>query len=225
MARHKAGYPPSPFGSRLLEYQRRAGSYRQCHLQGHEDSRPSPHASEHVQANTRITSRHMKCLQGQRSSVLAWNDATCRKCCYRRDVCAGHQNQQPKEILHPTTTPELPWYEIGTDIFAWEGQQYLVTIDCYSKYIEVDRLRDLSTTTTIDVLQSEICRHSIPMILRSDNGAQFVSQEFTPFCTKYNIMQRTSSPAFPQADGKAERAVQTVKRPWKKGQGLSTSEL
>ena len=108
-----------------------------------------------------------KCLQGAREA-LYWPGMTQQvvNVVIDCDVCARHQNQQPKETLHPTTTPELPWYEIGTDIFAWEGQQYLVTIDYYSKYIEVDQLRDLSTTTTIDVLKSQICRHGIPVVLR-----------------------------------------------------------
>ena len=141
------------------------------------------------------------------------------------DVCAGHQHRQPKETLRPTKTPELPWYEVGTDIFAWEGQQYLVTIDYYSKYIEVDRLRDLSAATTIDILESQLCRHGLPMILRSDNGPQFASQEFTNFCTRLDIVHHTSSPAFPQSNGEAERAVQTVKKLWRKNRDKHLSLL
>ena len=89
-------------------------------------------------------------------------------------------------------------------------------MDYYSKFIEVDKLENLSSAATIDALKSQMSRHGIAEKLRSDNGTQFASREFALFCKDYQIDHYTSSPAFPQSNGAAERAVQIVKRLWRK---------
>ena len=131
-------------------------------------------------------------------------------------TCNTYQNQQHKEPMKPSKIPDLPWSEVGSDIFDWKGDSYLLTVDYYSKFIEVDKLTDQSSNTTIEVLKSQISRHGIPVVLRSDNGPQFSSSEFDNFCRDYQIQHKTSSPHFPQSNGEAERAVQTVKKMWKK---------
>ena len=98
----------------------------------------------------------------------------------------------------------------------WKGDSYLLTVDYYSKFIKVDKLTDQSSNTTIEVLKSQISRHGIPVVLRSENGPQFSSSEFDNFCRDYQIQHKTSSPHFPQSNDEAERAVQTVKKMWKK---------
>ena len=50
----------------------------------------------------------------------------------------------------------------------------------------------------------------------TDNGPQFDSREFEEFTTKFGIKHETSSPRYPQANGQAERAVQTMKNLMKK---------
>ncbi len=54
-------------------------------------------------------------------------------------------------------------------------------------------------------------RHGIPETVRSDNGPQYSSVEFVRFASRYGFQHTTSSPHFPQSNGQAERAVQTVK--------------
>lgn len=50
----------------------------------------------------------------------------------------------------------------------------------------------------------------------SDNGPQFSGQAFATFAALYGFKHITSSPKFPQSNGEAERAVQTVKNLLKK---------
>ena len=51
----------------------------------------------------------------------------------------------------------------------------------------------------------------IPNTIVSDNGLQFIADNFKRFADKWDITHVTSSPKFPQSNGEAERAVQTVK--------------
>ncbi len=130
--------------------------------------------------------------------------------------CSEYQNKQRSETLQPTKVPAYPWCEIASDIFDFEGSHYLLTVDYFSKYMEVDKLPSMSSTSTIETLKSQVCRHGIPERLRTDNGPQFSSREFSVFCEDYGIQHVTSSPNYPQSNGEAERAIQTVKKLWAK---------
>lgn len=130
--------------------------------------------------------------------------------------CAEIQNRLPNQPLMPTETPELPFEEVASDLFEFEGKQYVILVDYYSKYIEVSELKDQRSRTTIEALKAHFSRHGIPASLRTDNGPQYSAEEFKEFCKSYGIVHKTSSPHTPHSNGEAERAVQTVKRLWSK---------
>ncbi|CAC5360355.1 unnamed protein product [Mytilus coruscus] len=56
--------------------------------------------------------------------------------------------------------------------------------------------------------------------LITDNGPQFACREFAQFAKEYGFVHTTTSPHYPQANGQAERFVQTVKNLIKKSKDL-----
>ena len=59
-------------------------------------------------------------------------------------------------------------------------------------------------------------RFGIPEKVISDNGPQYDSQEFKKFAKTWKFEHVTTSPRYPQANGKAENAVKTLKALMKK---------
>ena len=128
--------------------------------------------------------------------------------------CAHCQKYKPttaKEPMVPTVLPDRPWQMLGVDLLDFNGQQYMVVVDYYSRYIELVYLADTITHTVTAKLKCIFARFGIPHLLVSDNGPQFSSKEFRQFADLLGFTNQTSSPYYPQANGQSERAVQVAK--------------
>jgi transposase InsO family protein len=136
----------------------------------------------------------------------------------RCEVCDTYRPTNSREPMIASESPSRPWEMVGCDLFEFHGSYYLVCVDYYSKWPEIARLDDLSSKTTVTHLKSMFARYGIPDVVRSDNGPQFASQVFEDFQRSYGFKDLTSSPRFPQSNGEAEGAVQTVKNLLKKAQ-------
>lgn len=113
-------------------------------------------------------------------------------------------------ISHPV--PSRPWQVLAVYLFELQGQDYLVTTYYYSNFFEVDKLASKTSKEVIEKLKPHMARHGIPDKIVSDNGPQFSSQEFQTFKDLYEFHHVTSSPTYPQSNGKAENTVKTVQR-------------
>ena len=84
----------------------------------------------------------IKCKQRARE-VLYWPamnsdiEETVKNC----TKCADYQRKLPSEPLILTETPGLPFMMVGTDLFDFQSNTYLLTVDYYSKFFEVDNHR------------------------------------------------------------------------------------
>ncbi|KAK7092375.1 hypothetical protein V1264_008127 [Littorina saxatilis] len=121
-----------------------------------------------------------------------------------------------KEPLLPSSIPDRPWSRLGMDLFELKGKTYLIVVDYLSRWIDMRPFHQLSSAATINAIKSVFATHGIPDVVMSDNGPQFSSYEFQKFAENYGFTHTTSSPKFPQSNGEAERAVQTLKNLLKK---------
>lgn len=127
-------------------------------------------------------------------------------------ICQSFKYNQQRENLKRDDEQVGPWEKVGTDLFEIDHKMYLLVIDYYSNYPEVVELKSTTSTAIIKHLKSIFSRHGIPQSLVSDNGPQYDSREFKEFVAHYGFKHVTSSPNYPQSNGKAEKGVQIVKR-------------
>ena len=105
----------------------------------------------------------------------------------------------------------VPWEKIGCDLFEISGRNYLIVIDYFSNFIEVDLMTTTTSTQVVSNLKKMCARFGTPRQIVSDGGPQFTSREFEVFMKTWGIDHVTSSPNHQQANGKAESAVKLVK--------------
>ena len=109
--------------------------------------------------------------------------------------------------LNSSLTKIQSFPECGTLSFV-DGQ--LREIFAYSKWIEAIPVQSSTSGATIRVLRQLFATHGIPETTASDNGTQFVSEEFFNFLTNNGVEHIQTAPKHPSSNGLAERAVQTV---------------
>ena len=126
------------------------------------------------------------------------------------------ESKPGKEPLISTVLPKFPWQVVETDLFELNKDNYVLMVDYFSRFPEVVKLTSTTSANVISALKSVFSRHGIPEIVRSDNGPQYASAEFSTFASSYGFQHVTSSPRYPQSNGLAERCVQTVKNLLKK---------
>ena len=119
-------------------------------------------------------------------------------------ICNSFKPEQTREALKPHEIPLRRWQKVGTDLFQFDGRVYLVTVNYYSSFFEVDKMESTGSGV-IDKLKMHFNHHGIPeIVLSSDNGPQYSSSEFTKFARDWDFRHCTSSPHHPQSNGKVE---------------------
>ena len=128
-------------------------------------------------------------------------------------TCQRHRPQEPRQPLQPTPAPERPWQHLGADFMTFDGNEYLILVDYYSKMPIVRKMptSQCNAAKTIATLKEIFGEHGIPEIICTDNGPQFSSHLFTEFTEEWNINHELSSPRNPRSNGQAEAAVKIVK--------------
>jgi RNase H-like domain found in reverse transcriptase/Reverse transcriptase (RNA-dependent DNA polymerase)/Integrase zinc binding domain/Integrase core domain len=136
----------------------------------------------------------------------------CRNC----QTCLMNQKHIkdcPNSYWPPT---KRPMERVHADLFHFEGKTFLVIVDSFSKWIDVSLLLKADATTVIRRFLDFFSNFGLCKLLVTDNGPPFRSRELTSFMEKKGIKVKHSPEYHPEANGLAERAVQTVKQSLKK---------
>lgn len=141
------------------------------------------------------------------------------------DKCQVHRSSQAKEPMKSDIASEFPFQSVSTDLFEFGHRFFLVYVDRYTGWPQIDSYRNCPNTgQVIQSLRRFFSSHGIPLELRSDSGPQYRSQEFREFCSEFEIEHKVSSAHYPQSNGHAEACVKAmkdmVKKHWKTTGGL-----
>ncbi|XP_055528065.1 uncharacterized protein K02A2.6-like [Wyeomyia smithii] len=137
-------------------------------------------------------------------------------------TCAKFAASQSNPPMITHGIPVYPFQFVSMDVFFSDYQgtkrAFLVTVDHYSDYFEVDILKDLKPESVIAACKENFARHGKPQIILTDNGTNFVCRKMEEFAIEWDFQHTTSSPHHQQSNGKAEAAVKIVKRLLKKSE-------
>ena len=169
---------------------------------------------ERTLGNLHVGHQGVQSMQQIAKNTVYWPgiDADIEDWVQRCTACLATKPNQKREPLLPHTVPDQPWQKLGADFFDFDGKKFLLVIDYFSKFIFVEKVTTTTAQSTINKLCNIFATEGAPATLITDNGPPFNSAEFKKFCQDWNLEHFTSSPNYPQSDGQAEGAVQTMKQ-------------
>ena len=135
----------------------------------------------------------------------------CRKK-LQNTTCLKHRDFSAKEPLIPHEFPDRPFQKIGVDLFHFDGKEYLLTVDYYSRFFEIDYLPDTRAATVIQKLKVHLSCNGLIDICVSDNRPQFTSEAFCDFAREWGFEHWTSSPLYQSCNRLAEKSISIAKK-------------
>jgi hypothetical protein len=118
------------------------------------------------------------------------------------------QSDQP---LCPVPLPAHAFQLVSADLFLFNGVNYVLVVDAYSKWSACVPLRTLSSSSVIAEVERIFSDFGVPEVVMSDNGSQYDCEEIRAYCKSRAIRSVSSSPTYAQSNGLVERHIQTVK--------------
>jgi len=85
-------------------------------------------------------------------------------------ACNEYLSKQQKEPMMTPVIPTRPWQMVAQDLFMINRENYLITVDYFSDYWELDRLQDTLSFTVIVKTKEHFGCYGIPETVITDNG-------------------------------------------------------
>ena len=100
-------------------------------------------------------------------------------------------------------------------------RMFFVVVDEYSKWPKVVEMSTgpsgVSAARTLEEMRRIFTIHGLSQQIVSDDGPQFISEQFTQFLQQNGIKHIKSSPYHPSTNGQTEWFIQTLKKALKAG--------
>ncbi|TLY46627.1 MAG: DDE-type integrase/transposase/recombinase, partial [Gammaproteobacteria bacterium] len=139
--------------------------------------------------------------------------------------CLLERSNPSKSSLHVWHYPSNPWERVHCDFLGpFKNKMFLLVIDAHSKWLEITEVKSTAATPTITFLRELFARYGLPMVLHSDNGSPFNSNEFKEFMRANGIKHTLSAPYHPSSNGQAESSVHYAKDKLKKALNDKTTD-
>ncbi|XP_064475433.1 uncharacterized protein K02A2.6-like [Ornithodoros turicata] len=114
--------------------------------------------------------------------------------------CKEHKPRNARLPMMSHEIPTLPWETLGADLFYHAGSEYIVVVDYYSFYFEIQQLKTTTAKEIISFLTETFSTHGIPSKLITDNGPPFSSNTFKEGMKILQVTRVTSSPHYPRTN-------------------------
>lgn len=95
----------------------------------------------------------------------------------------------------------------------------LVTVDYFTKWVEVEPLARISAVQVERFVWRLVCKFGLPKTIVTDNGKQFIDKKLIAFYKGLGITPITSSIEHPQTNGQVEAANKIIVQELKKRLG------
>lgn len=140
-------------------------------------------------------------------------------------VCLQQRSMPATTRVHTWKWSSSPWERIHLDFAEDHKQMFLVVMDAYARWPEIIPMHTTTSTKTIEALRTLFSSYGLPKEVVTDNGPQYVSQEFESFLAKNGVKHITSPAYHPASNGLAERLVQNLKKSLAKNRAIGGMTL
>ena len=126
--------------------------------------------------------------------------------------CQAVKNSPAVAPVQHWTWPNQPWKRIYLDFAGpFQGSMFLIAVDAHSVWPEVFVMKETTATKTIEILRVTFGRFGLSEQVVTDNGPQFVSEDFSHFLKSNGIKHIRCAPYHSVSNGLAEHFVQSLK--------------
>jgi len=138
--------------------------------------------------------------------------------------CNEHHPKVSESPLLLWNNTGKPWDRVHIDLAQLNNENWFFIIGSYSRWLEVFKLRNVTSEDIIRCFQRLFASYGICRIIVSDNGPQFCSREFRNFCNQNGIKHIRTTPYHSRSNGLAERVIRTFKQRFRKSSKEATNQ-